>query len=326
MNSTDKPCTICGENRGNRLYYPREMMFGTNEVFEYMECGYCGSLQITSIPNDLERHYPNDGYYSYKPPQEKHLPSWIAVLRSRRTLGFLGLGGLPERLLSALSKEPEHFRWFRKGRVTLESRIVDIGCGAGRLLLKLRREGFVNLLGVDPFISDDINYGSGLRVLKRSIEDLEGMFDFLMLHHSFEHMSDPVAVLDTLRKRISFTGTVLIRIPVADCYARRKYGIHWMAWDAPRHLFLHTVRGMHVLARRTGFRVKHVEYDSSLAQFASSELYLRGVPFKNQSRFHPGKSADAFSKAEWTDFGRRAAILNRNRDGDTACFYLIPEM
>lgn len=318
-------CEICGETHGHRFHYPHEMMFGTNEVFEYMECGYCGCLQITHIPDHLERYYPEHGYYSYKQLNKKKLSGIVAHLRMRRTKCFLGEYDPIGFALSKISKESEHFRWFRRGSVSIDSKIADIGCGSGRLLLKLQRDGFRNLLGIDPYIKEDINYGSGLRVLKRSIYELDGVFDYLMLHHSFEHMPYPVRVLEVLRKSISSRGTLLIRIPVADCFARRKYGIHWMAWDAPRHLFLHTVRSMHVLAERTGFRIMHLEYDSSLAQFASSELYLRGIPFKDQTRFQPGRSTESFTQAEWDDYGRWAKVLNSQRDGDTACFYLAPE-
>lgn len=319
-----RACRICANTAGNQVHYPREMMFGWQEPFEYLECGHCGCLQIAAIPPDLAKYYPKAGYYSYKPPRQKTYPAWLLRLRHLRTRHYLGERTWIGAALGAVSKAPGHFEWLRRGRLSLDARIADIGCGAGKLLLTLQRDGFRALLGTDPFIEADIDYGNGVRVLKRGIEELEGRFDFLMLHHSFEHMPDPKRALDALRERISDRGTLLIRIPVCDSYARRKYGIHWMAWDAPRHLYLHTVKSMHLAAAASGFEIFEVSYDSSVQQFASSELYLRGVPYVEQSRFHPGRSPEAFSEAEWRDFERRAEALNRRRDGDTACFYLRP--
>ncbi len=43
-------------------------------------------------------------------------------------------------------------------------------------------------------------YSSGVRVLRKHVAELDGAFDFIMLHHSFEHMPDP---LPTLQKRYS---------------------------------------------------------------------------------------------------------------------------
>ena len=300
------------------------MMFGWGDVFEYLECGHCGCLQIAEIPADLGKYYPKQGYYSYKPPKKKSYPDWVLRLRHRRTGHYLGEPTLLGGLLGALSKRAGHFEWLRHGRLTLDSRIVDVGCGAGKLLLTLQRDGFRSLLGADPFIEADIDYGNGVRILKRSLHELDGEFDFVMLHHSFEHMPDPRGTLAELRRKVSAQSTLLIRIPVCDSFARRKYGVHWMAWDAPRHLYLHTVKSMHLLAAEAGFEIFAVSYDSSVQQFASSELYLRGVPYVEQSRYHPGRSPEAFTQAEWDGFVARAEQLNRERDGDTACFYLRP--
>lgn len=300
-------------------------MFGWREVFEYVECARCGCLQIAEIPADLAKYYPSEGYYSYKPPKEKHDPAWLLRLRLERTRYFLGEFSVVGAALGLVSKRPEHFDWLR-GRASLDSRIVDVGCGAGGLLLKLQREGFRSLLGADPFIRADIDYGNGVRILKRGLEDLDGRFDFVMLHHSFEHMPDPAAALRALSLRVAPGGTLLLRIPVSDCYARRKYGLDWMAWDAPRHLYLHTVKSMELLAAGAGMEISSIVYDSSGQQFSSSELYIRGVPYVEHGRYRPdrGKDAhpDAFSQEEWDGFQKQAAELNRRREGDTACFYL----
>ena len=297
-------------------------MFGTREEFEYLECARCGCLQIAGIPADLSKYYPRDSYYSYKPPRRKRYPDWLLRLRHERTRYFLGEFSVAGALLGMLSKRAEHFDWFRQARVSLDSRILDVGCGAGALLLKLQREGFRSLLGADPFIRDDIDYGNGVRILKRGVGELEGQFDFVMLHHSFEHLPDPAAALAALARTVAPGGALLIRIPVSDCYARAKYGLNWVAWDAPRHLHLHTVRSMNLLAAGAGMEISGLVYDSTGQQLSSSELYLRGVPYVEHGRYRPGNGPNAFSQQEWDGFQKKAAELNRKRKGDNACFYL----
>ena len=314
-------CRICGNAEGNASHFPKEMMFGWREAFEYIECARCGCLQIARIPDNLARYYPRDAYYSYKPPKQKHYPDWLLRLRHQRTRYFLGEFSPAGAVLGLISKRPEHFDWFRN-RVSLASRIADIGCGAGGLLLKLQREGFRSLLGADPLIEADIDYGNGVRVLKRGVEALEGQFDFVMLHHSFEHMPDPAAALQALSQKIARGGTLLLRIPVSDSYARRKYGLDWMAWDAPRHLYLHTLKSMQLLAAGAGMEISNVACDSSGQQLSSSELYIRGVPYVEHGNYRPGNSPAAFSQEEWDGYQRQAAELNRRREGDYACFYL----
>jgi len=317
-----KACRICGNTEGNRSHFPQERMFGWGETFEYLECAACGCLQIAEVPADLAKYYPRDEYYSYQPPRRKTPPAWLLALRHERTRHFLGERSTAGALLGLLSTEPEHFDWLRRGKVTLDSRILDLGCGAGKLLLKLQRDGFRSLLGADPFLEADIDYGNGVRILKRWIEALEGSFDFVMLHHSFEHLPDPGGTLASLAERIVPGGTLLLRIPVADCWARRKYGVHWVAWDAPRHLFLHTPKSLELIAGRAGLEIGEVVYDSGTQQFASSELYLRGIPYVEHGRYKPGNSPGSFSFEQWRAWEREAAELNARRDGDTACFYL----
>lgn len=296
-------------------------MFGWNEVFEYVECARCGCLQIAEIPAQLARYYPGE-YYAYRPARLKSYPGWVMRLREARTRHYLGERSLAGAALALLAKRPGHYEWFRRARLALDSRIADIGCGTGTLLLKLRREGFRALTGADPLIDADIDYGNGVRVRKCALEEVEGEFDFVMLHHSFEHMPEPRGAMHALRRRVAAGGTLLIRIPVCDSWARRTYGVHWRAWDPPRHLYLHSVKSMQLLAAEAGFEIFEIAYDSTAEQFALGELGRRGVPYAELERYRPGGGPGAFSAREWREFVARAERLNRERDGDTACFYL----
>lgn len=308
-------CRICGNTSGNQSHQARELMFGTQEIFEYIECGYCGCLQIGCLPDDMSAYYPLD-YYSFETPRQRTQPAWLAALRRIRNRHFLGNTSWLGRILAIGSEKPEYFGWLGMAdRRSLDMRILDVGCGSGKLLLKLAREGFSNLLGVDLYIPADIEYSNGVKVLKQPLAQLNQRFDFVMLNHSFEHMPDPDRVLAELRLLLGESGVLMLRIPVANCYARRKYGIHWVGWDAPRHFYLHTTRSLSLVAERNGLEVFNVVYDSTVAQFIGSELYLLGTnrPSKSKLKLPPNQKA-ALEKF--------AGELNDRFDGDTACFYL----
>lgn len=309
-------CRICENSLGNILHYPRELMFGTQEIFEYLECGACGCLQIVTIPENLGTYYPSD-YYSFEPPRIKKQHPLISYLRKQRSRHYLGNKAPLGKLLAMNSNPAEYFGWMRNCGLTLESSILDVGCGNGRLLLKLAREEFSNLLGVDPYIASPIDYGNGIKIIKGDINTLDRQFDFVMLNHAFEHLPDPAKALTSLRAIVRDSGALLLRIPVASCYARRKYGIYWAGWDAPRHLFLHTVRSMSLLAQECRFTMERVTYDSTIAQIISSELYLRGID-------GPSKAKLTLPKAQQLSLRRFVEEINLRGDGDTACFYLRP--
>jgi hypothetical protein len=74
-------CRICRNSDRNRIHRAREMMFGTRDQFDYLECAVCGTIQIREIP-DLSCYYPKD-YYSLDEAGEtyigKHLRRRLAA-------------------------------------------------------------------------------------------------------------------------------------------------------------------------------------------------------------------------------------------------------
>jgi SAM-dependent methyltransferase len=314
-------CRICGNDARNLRHRVREMMYGTGEEFDYLECADCGCLQLQTIPPDLARYYPSD-YVSFSPPPARSRGPLALRARRCRARHYLGRRSALGYLFSAFSKRPPYFDWLAGWGLDTDSRILDVGCGTGSLLLRMAGDGFSRLTGIDLFIGGDIAYPGGVRIHRSSVHELDGKFDFIMLHHSFEHMTDPVPVLGKLRALLDVRGTILIRIPVADCYAWRKYRTCWFEIDAPRHMFLHTTRSMHLLAQQAGFRVVRQFRDSTSEQFILSELYARGISMQ-------ALGADAareryFSPQEIATFKSFARELNARQDGDRAAFFLKP--
>jgi SAM-dependent methyltransferase len=296
------------------------MMYGTRQRFAYFECTVCRCVQITEAPADLGAHYPTN-YYSFSQPKLRSAVK-RAIRRHRLKNLLEKRGAFWTWINQRFPQQPAWLSWVRKSCIGVNTRILDVGCGAGQLLVNMSNWGFRRLTGVEPYIERDITYSKDLKVLKRSIEQLEGEFDFIMFHHSFEHIGKPLSALRSACRLLAPDGRVLIRIPVADCEAWRIYGADWVQLDAPRHLFLHTRKSIQVLAGQTGFTVEEVVFDSYDFQFWGSELYRRGVPLHNRTT---GKGVDprlVFSAKELQDFSTRARELNEQGRGDQACFFL----
>jgi hypothetical protein len=102
-----------------------------------------------------------------------------------------------------------------------------------------------------------------------------------MLHHSFEDMPDPLAVLKDIKRLCAPRGVVLIRLPVAGCLAWKEYGVDCYQIDAPRHLVIPSRKGMEILAERAGLHLFRVDFDSDERQFCCNEQYRQGIPLKD---------------------------------------------
>lgn len=316
-------CRICGNIEDNRTFLAREMMFGTREEFRYFECSRCGCLQIAEIPPDISRFYPKD-YYSYLPPTGEgrfaFARRYLKLKRIRHVLD--GEASMLGRWAAKRFPAPGYLaNWFQPAGVKSRDQILEVGCGNGSLLVELESEGFRNLTGADPFVENDITYPGGVRVLKRRLQEMQGRFDFAMIHHAFEHVPDPLETLVEFRRLLAPGRTLLVRVPIASS-AWEEYGIDWVQLDAPRHFYLHTEKSMEVLAGKTGFKVRYVVFDSTEFQFWGSEQYRKGVALRDPSSHAMDASRSGFTSGQISGFRARAEKWNQERRGDQACFFL----
>ena len=235
-------CKICGNSKQNKAHIAREMMFGLRDEFNYIECSKCGCLQLAEIPENMAKYYPKN-YYSYAKS------SSLSSLLRRHRASYAGNGLNLFGALIAFLYGPDHaIHSVSRLQLSKDVRVLDVGCGSGGLLQNLQRMGFKNLTGLDPFLPSDIETRR-VRLLKRELFELDGEFDVVMLHHTFEHMAEPALVLRQLNRILGPNGTIILRIPLSDSYAWNYYVTNWYQLDAPRHFFLHTERSMAIVAK-----------------------------------------------------------------------------
>jgi SAM-dependent methyltransferase len=315
-------CRICG-NAGKHLsWMVREMMYGTGDQFEYFQCAECGCLQLREIPPDISPYYPDD-YYSYQ-----HIPKLrdnvlkSALKRLRARLALSPDRSLLPRLFLRLYPPPDYFVWFREAGVGLDDAILDVGCGIGHLLIRLRKDGFRDLTGLDPFLPEAKIYENGVMIYNRSLSDLTGSYDFVMSHHSLEHMPNQLAVMKTVHRLLKHGRFFLVRIPVASGIAWKRYRENWVNLDAPRHFYLHTPASMKILADAAGFELRKITFDSTGFQFWGSEQYQNNIPLRSERSYAENPGLSSFSSSRVKEYERQARELNEKQEGDEACFYL----
>lgn len=199
----------------------------------------------------------------------------------------------------------------------IETRILDVGCGAGGWLVEQQAKGYVNLFGCDLFIDTDIHYEPYIYIKKCTIHEMEGSFDFIRLKDSFEHMEDPYETLASIRRLLSQGGGCLISMPIFPNAAYDAFKEDWYEWDAPRHLFIHSIKSMEFLCHKAGLKIKSIEYNSGDLQFITSLLYREGIPYMEQNDDVIKKY---FSLEELDKILGLTEELNRKGYGDHAVF------
>ncbi|TDQ11770.1 methyltransferase family protein [Pedobacter metabolipauper] len=286
-------------------------MFGLRDEFRYQECSSCGCLQIADIPKNITKYYP-PYYYSFTHiiPPLKILPFFKRLFK-----GF--------RLKKKYKQDKYALKNLKPIHTGINDRILDVGCGKGQLICELFNLGFENVEGVDKFLPSEIDYGYGVKVMKKDLSELQqDAYDIILMNHVLEHMDQQKEELVQCRALLKEDGCLIVRIPViGDAWDR--YQGNWVQLDAPRHFFLHTVKSMNILAEDSGFEIKKTIFDSTGFQFWGSELYRRDIPLFVDDEHHGMYPVNkVFSSSELQDFEKEAEQLNLKGRGDSAAFYL----
>lgn len=316
-------CRICNNSHDNTTWQVREMNLGTRDTFTYFQCSRCHSLQIEDVPDDLSSYYSSaSGYYSCAGDPSDDSQSGIKklALRLRDRYAIFDKGIMGKYLFA---KYPRYdMRALSQCILTDATRILDVGCGSALLLYSLKKLGFRNLLGIDAYIDADIDYDKGLKILKKTIHEIEGEWDLIMFHHCFEHVADPLETLKCVWQLLSDGGICLIRVPVVPSYAWERYQTDWAQLDPPRHIFLHSVESLNILAQQADFDIEKIVYDSTDFQFWASEQYAKDIPLMSDRSYMVDPERSIFRTAQIAAFSREAKQLNKKRQGDQAAFYL----
>ena len=323
-------CRICKTVGNHQTFIGREMMFGTREQFEYFQCNNCGCLQIAEIPTDPARHYPSN-YNPYTiTPSCKPLGLWDLLLKQRLRNALFGRGYKLNKLLTPFIRVPEFRiedvlpveRVLRiAGVKDFSARFLDIGCGSWSVWLEtIRSMGFRNLTGIEPYIESSI-HRCGIRILKKTVNQVEGQFDLITLHHSLEHIPDQQEVLSAARRLLAPNGVIIVRIPIVSSYAWEKYGVNWVEMDPPRHFFLHSKDSIRMLGEQAGLDLFETLHDSQDFEFYGSEQYLRDIPLTAESSYWKDPSSSIFSTQEIAAFETLAEDVNRKGTSGRAAFF-----
>jgi SAM-dependent methyltransferase len=314
-------CRICNNEENNQLYTIKEMMYGSNELFHYFECNNCKCLQIEKIPESIASYYLND-YYSFSKFNESKYKGGYGKFKLKKYESSLKPKGIVNNIFRFLFHE-NRYDELRQFNINKESRILDVGTGNGEFLYPLYQLGHKNVLGIDPYLSQDIIYSNGLKIEKKSIFSISTGWDLITYNHVFEHLESPQKEIERISEILNPDGVCVISIPTVSSYAWRKYRTFWYQIDAPRHFYLHSLKSMEILANNVGLGIKSIHYNSIYTQFYYSELNQQGIAMRDRPKMK------GLKKISWKyqkhKFNRLAHLLNKKLLGDQLAFVLAKQ-
>jgi hypothetical protein len=147
-------CKICGNRENNNIFEIKEMMFGLGETFEYIECQKCGCLQIKDIPKNMDKYYSNDYHHSFDIKCNIISPLKRYIINRRN-----GYCILKNSIFGKLVNIKYHYTYFSilgDLNLSLNTKILDVGCGLGGFLYQLKEMDFNELTGIDLYLETEI--------------------------------------------------------------------------------------------------------------------------------------------------------------------------
>jgi len=311
-------CRICNSTDSEK-FKVREMLHGFRDEFDYFKCKNCGCLQIENFPENISKYYPQN-YFSFDSPKEEN--PLKEILNSQRDKFELGKNNFLGKILHKKFETPTYIKRFQKLKINFDDKILDVGCGSGKLLYRMANAGFKNAIGIDPFINQNLEYENGLKIFKKDLFKVDEKFDLIMLHHSLEHMENQHKVFEKLNSILFPDKFLMIRIPVVDSKAWEIYKENWAHLDAPRHFYLHTKKSIQIMADKYGFEILDLEFDSNGSQYWASIQYQKNISYYEEKSYGVNPQNSIFTQKEIDDFENEAINLNEMKFGDQACFYL----
>lgn len=119
--------------------------------------------------------------------------------------------------------QPRYHRFIELLENKKEARILDVGCGAGDLLLMLKEAGFKNVQGLDYSVeAKKFAEKRGIKVtlcdLEKETPPFKDQFDVVICGDILEHIFEPAFFLEKAKKFLKKEGWLLLSVPNAGWY------------------------------------------------------------------------------------------------------------
>jgi 2-polyprenyl-3-methyl-5-hydroxy-6-metoxy-1,4-benzoquinol methylase len=268
------PCPVCGAGDEQLVIEVQDTMFGQPGKYRLVQCSVCGMrfLNPRPVPSALARHYPGD-YLCYTNFDREH---WLLRWAFRR---------LQQAQASRRLRQIESVT----GRLAPGTRVLDVGCGRGELLARLKHERACDCVGTDfnPDVVALVGRELGIPVHQGMLQELElpaQSFDLITMTEYLEHEPQPRAVIERAQRLVKPGGFLAVEVPDITGPPGRWFRHNWWQIDAPRHLMFFSPRTLARTLEEYGFEVVRTKRYGMLTSMGYSLLQAMGFRYAESNK------------------------------------------
>lgn len=241
-------CTVCGSDRADKCARGTDFEYDTtSQTFHFVACRECGHQYLNPRPasSELDRIYPAN-YYSFSGTTRPMVARLQRIWESRKV------------------------KLYRKHIGENRRRILDVGCGEGRLLELLRQHGHPEwkIIGLE-FDEHAIQScrRKGFEIHAVRVEDFaeqsseQKSYDTVIMLQLIEHVEDPSLLCRRVYSLLKPGGAFIIETPNLGGLDYRLFaGRWWGHYHFPRHWNLFSNETLRRMLNECGFEIVHSEY------------------------------------------------------------------
>jgi SAM-dependent methyltransferase len=217
-------CYLCGSSDHRELLFAEDDLTGKPGRFRFVICEACGlAYQNPRLTMERVAEYYDDRYIAHRKQRDWGL---LTPLFNR---AMAKLDADKERLVSGYCP------------LTQVTAVLDVGCGSGSFLHRLRQQRGVQATGLDfkdlsssPFMQN-VPFHQGLFY---EVDFRKARFDVITMWHFLEHDYDPLRSLRTARDLLRPGGRLIVEVPRLDSRTFAWFGNRWPGLQAPQHTVL----------------------------------------------------------------------------------------
>jgi len=233
-------CCLCG-GRNYRLLHGWESEHPRNSsslTLGFWECS-CKLAILHPVPEAI--HLPDEG--DWWSPKRKLIRRNISFKRYRARVIDAVFGTSLQRLIRQTK------------RAQPRGRLLDVGCGDGRLLSEASLHYECDGLEPSPVAAERARQ-RGFEIIQNYFEAAEipsASYDVVMMDAVLEHVNDPVDTLCKVNRILRPGGVVTVKVPKLWGPSHRRHGREWNGYRVGYHLTMFSGETMDAVMAAAGF-------------------------------------------------------------------------